>query len=409
MIGLVSVSTLGIKDYNDKKINMRKKIEISRIILEAAKRYRIETSDSVKKEDLATFFKEAYANQFNAPDYEDEENAIRRWEWANLSNPNIYDKQFPSWVCKDRKSDTIVGHFGIIPVVLKYKENYYPAVWGRDLIVPLRFRKTGIGSFLFYSALELTKDRAALFMLAGLNDYAVTIYKRLGFIHLGYIPVYVRINTLKNIINTHINNRILADVLGAAGEGLLKIWDIFHTKYKENSEFIIQEITSFDNSFDNLWEETSFQFPIITKRDSTILNWRFVNQPYWKYKIFKVETKKERVTKGYVVLREGKSRGLKLGVISDLFAGVNDKQTIDFLLHFIVRYFKNINVDLIKCGILHNSFASQLKKAGFVRLYSNSHFMVTNIHEDLNKNFVLNRNNWFINYFDCDLDLSGQR
>ena len=385
-----------------------------KVLSEARKRYKIETADFIDRKDLLDFFRLAYSGHFKATDYHDEENVTKRWEWANIKNPSICDGQFPSWFCIDNKDNKIVGHLGIIPVSLKYKNNYHSAAWGRDMIVPPECRKSGICSLMFTSILEKTKDKLGVFLLAGLNDYAVSIYKKLGFIHLGYIPLYVRVNKLGNIVQSRIRSRILARLLGFLGEGLLKIMHIpsyiIGLKYSDNSKIIVKEAMNFDKSFDKLWEVASISFSIIVKRDSNSLNWRFVNQPYWKYKIFKAENSADGETKGYVVLREGRSRGLRVGFICDLFAQADDIYTIAALVKFSVEYFRNKrDIDLIRCDILHKNFARVLKKFGFMGVRSKSHFMVANICKDFDKEFVVNRDNWFINYADCDLDLSGQR
>jgi len=111
--------------------------------------------------------------------------------------------------------------------------------------------------------------------------------------------------------------------------------------------------------------------------------------------------------KGYTVLREGKSRGLQVGIISDVFANPDDEDTIGALFAFAIKYFKrNTQIDLIRCDILNGKFEYCLKKMGFIRMFSKSHFMVTNIKDSLDQKFIYDKNNWFVNYADCDLDLS---
>ena len=78
--------------------------------------------------------------------------------------------------------------------MLKIKCSYYPGVWGRDLIVIRRFRSfIGIGPLLIDSVLKDTKDKSALFLIAGLNETSYALFKRFNFTDLGCIPLYVRI------------------------------------------------------------------------------------------------------------------------------------------------------------------------------------------------------------------------
>lgn len=386
---------------------------MQKALLGAGKNYRTEAAGGIKNKDLIDFFKLAYSDQFNAADYSNEEQVIKRWEWANLMNPNIHENLFPAWVCKDSTSNKIVGHCGLIPVLLKFKDTCYPVAWVRDLIVPLKYRRSGVGSFLFDAVLKENKDKFAMFLLAGTNDYGVVFYKKLGCFYLGHIPLFIRINRLSDILGTRLHNRLLIRVLAAFGGNLLKV--LTPPAYKrsfefdENDEIVITSIQYFDNSFDKLWENASSSFAIVTKRDRDRLNWRFVKQPYWEYRIFKAESKLAREIKGYVVLREGKSRGFQVGIISDLFAHSKDTLTISSLINFAVKFFeKKDSIDLIRCDILNKIFAKILRKFGFISIPSNSHFMISNINQGLDSNFTLNRNNWFIDYADSDLDLSAE-
>ena len=385
---------------------------IDRVLSRLARQHSVETADSVESGELISFFKKAYSDQFNAADYRDNETIMDRWVWANFKNPKITPGQFPAWICKDGKTGGIIGHFAVIPTSIKFKDSCYPAVWGRDLVILPEFRKAGVGPFLISNVLNSTKDKAAAFLIAGLNDDVYTIYKKFGFTDLGLIPLYIRINRPENILKSKIPVGILARVLGVFARFFLNILYIPSRarglKYKKNRKISITEIKRFDEAFDGLWEKASRHFSLIIKRDKDALNWRFVDQPYWKYKIFKAEDTSDGRVKGYLVLREGKTRGLKTGIISDLFAEPDDADTIDSLVNFSVTYFeKNGDIDLVRCNILHKKFSAALKRAGFINVPSASHFMFINVREGLDAEFASDRDNWFISYADSDLDLGA--
>ena len=391
------------------KLDSESKNRIDKVLSRVARHYTIESADLTKMEELVSFFRSAYSDQFNAADYKNTEEITKRWEWANRKNPNIDGGQFPAWLCKDNKNNDILGHFAVIPTSLKFRDQHYPAVWGRDLVILPKFRKLGIGPLLVDNVLKNTKDKSVAFLIAGLNDDVYGIYKKFGFTDLGFIPLYVRGNSVSAILRHKMHDNILTRILGILLGGLLKvlyaIYCIPFFKYSSNKNIVIKEIKEFDSSFDKLWEKTSPYFPIIIKRDSKTLNWRFVRQPYWKYRIFKAETRNSGELKGYVILREGKSKGLSVGVISDMFCQPDDIYTIGTLVDFTVKYFKKKDdISLIRCNILHKSFVSILKKSGFISIPSNSRFMFTNVRRDLDSDFAANPENWFINYADSDLD-----
>ena len=229
---------------------------------------------------------------------------------------------------------------------------------------------------------------------------------------MGYIPLYVRINRLNHIIRSKVNNRLLAPFLNILGSSAVKIIympsQVIRYTYGWKKDIFITEIAYFDNSFNKLWEDASGSFGLIVRRDNAYLNWRFVNQPYWKYKIFKAFRKDNDNPVGYIVLREAVSRGLRVGVITEIFAAPDDSSIIVSLVNFAISYFAQKNeVDLVRCNMLNKDFGRVLKKCGFINIQSSSRFMFTNVNQELDAAFFASRNNWFLDYADSDLDLSG--
>lgn len=387
---------------------------VSKILTRVEKYYTIYPAESVDRPEVITFLKAAYADQFNAADYKDEKDIIKRWEWANIKNPNKSSFQSSAWVCRENSSKRIVGLLGIIPVSLKCGDSYYPVAWGRDLIVLEEFRKMGVGPFLVASVLKKVKDTAAIFMLAGLNDRVYTMYKKFGFTDMGRIPLYVRVNRLHSIVRSKIRIRSFVPFISMLGNIALELFYIPARVRRyvcgKNKDVCIKKILYFDGSFNKLWRSASASFNLIVLRDSAYLNWRFVEQPYFGYAIFKATRKNSDEPVGYIVLREGNSRGLRTGVITDIFAPANDPDIIIALVNFAVSYFaKRDDIALIRCDILNKDIARVLRQFGFIRFFSNTRFIFTNIKNGLDVTFFTNRNNWFINYADSDLDLSGRK
>ena len=377
---------------------------LSRVNNPVARYYTVYPAGSAGRSELLSFLKAAYADQFNAPEYQDEKDITERWEWANIKNPNKGSFKSLSWICRENTSNKIVGHFGVMPISLKYRDVYCPAVWGRDLIVLPEFRKLGVGPFLTASVLEEVKDEAAIFMIAGLNDNdnVYRMYKKFGFVDMGRIPLYVRAN------------RSFIPFLSVIGNFAIKLFytpsDICRHIRGRNEDVLFKEIARFDDSFNKLWEAASAPFGLIVRRDSAYLNWRFADQPYWDYKIFKASLKGSGDPAGYIVLREGGSRGLRTGVITDIFASGNDPDIMTSLVDFAVSHFsKRDDIALIRCDMLNKDAGRALRECGFVGIPSGTRFMFTNIKGGLDAAFFADRGNWFLDYADSDLDLSGQR
>lgn len=390
-------------------------IRIEDILERAAKRYTVYASQSANRPELIEFLKTAYADQFNAAEYQNEKDIIERWEWANVKNPNIDGFQSSAWICRENISKRIVGHFGIIPISLKYRDNYYPAAWGRDLIVLPEFRNLGIGPFLVASVLRDVRDKAAIFLIAGVRDHVYHMYKNLGFTDMGHIPLYVRVNRAYPIIHAKIASRPIASFLGMLGDSAAKLFympaQIQRYIRRKSGNVYIEEITHFDGSFDKLWEEASASFDLIARRDREYLNWRFVDQPHRRYKIFKASDKDGGDAVGYVVLREGVSRGLRVGVVTDILASPDsNKDVMKSLADFAVSHFAKVNdIAFIRCDMLNKNVGLDLRKCAFIGIPSRDRLMFINIREGLDEAFFKERQHWFIDYSDSDLDLAGPK
>lgn len=52
----------------------------------------------------------------------------------------------------------------------------------------------------------------------------------------------------------------------------------------DNENFLIEEITKFDEKIEEFCDKNKKNYPIILKKDKNYLNWRFVKHPFVKYK-----------------------------------------------------------------------------------------------------------------------------
>ena len=384
-------------------------MDLKTILNEARKHFDIVSAKDISREDIISFLKNAYSGEFNAGDYKDEELVLRRWKWANIDNPNISGGLFPSWFAVDKTGHEIAGHAGSIPVIIKVKNGYYPAIWGRDMIVLKKFRKRGIATLLFSSVMDQIKDRCRFFLLAGANDYAVAIYKNIGFKHLGFIPLYVMPLDTGNIIDGLSSGMPALRLSKPFVRWFCNIYRRITSSAKKRApDITVKEIQDFDGSFDDFWERSSGRYNMIIKRGARELPWRFIDQPFRRYIVFKAEGSDGRL-RGYTVLRESKNRGLKAGVISDLLVAPDDHEATAALLDFIVDFFRDVKkVDLIHFRILSPVVERAALRAGFFKVRSNSHLLMAQLGDPgAGEGLSGDKNNWFLTGADSDLDLSN--
>jgi len=375
------------------------------------KRYKVEPAGPDVGGDVLDFLKSAYAGRFNAADFEDGDEVTKRWRWFAAENPNAKDAR-TAWLCRDRRDGKIVGHLGIIPAALKCKDRCYPVVWGRDMIVLQTVRNMGIGTFMARVLMRDIKENGAIFLAAGLNESSYGLFRKMGFIDVGRIPLYISVNRWEDILRLKVRNRALARFLAVFPPVIVRVLRapsvIWRAVRGYRKDITITGIDRFDESFDRLWDEVSHGFPVIVKRDMANLNWRFVDQPYRRYGIFKAASADTGRTRGYIVLRDGEYRGLKVGVISDLFAGASDPDTVMALLGFAIDHYRDRpDIGMIWCNMMHRNFEKALIRSGFIGVPSKPRLIVENAECGIDMDLAGRKENWFLTFADSDMDLSG--
>lgn len=106
--------------------------------------------------------------------------------------------------------------------------------------------------------------------------------------------------------------------------------DHLKSNNEASGDLEISLIKSFDHRWDSLWFKFSRSFSLIVLREHAYLNWRYFKNLDKKYLVFLVKLRNE--IKGYLVVREGVSKGKKVGHIVDFLVEDQGKKS-DMTLH----------------------------------------------------------------------------
>lgn len=335
--------------------------------------FKFEKFESKDLAEIIEFQKKAYIDQFNASDYTEDETIKRHFIWKYLDNPNCADGPF-IWLA--RFKEKIIGQFCVMPHKVKIENNFYKAGWCQDFIVDPEFRNRGMGYFLIKHALNEASGYLDLLFVGGTNNASYPLFKTLGFIDIGMLPRYIKI----------LRRSKKADSCG-------------------------DDLINHALDYNEIWKRLEADKKCIFMRDKQNFKWRFVEQPWYDYKVF-AATEGSKIN-GYIILRKGRIRNsrfknLKIGIISDLFYAHNDKKTLNRLLNNAIRYFKAEGIDLVRLDILATQLDFALLYRGFIRVPSRNRFLFYVLNDDLKtkENLIRSKKNWFLTFFDSDFDLS---
>jgi len=321
---------------------------------------------------------------FDAYRFKDRSAVERFWRWEYLENPCVPDGRPFIWLCRVR--GRIAGHFCVMPVNLSIGGRPFKGGWCQDLAMRPEFRNTGAGYFFVRHVLDDLKGLLDAAMVAGTNRDSYLLFKTLGFTDMGYIGRNVSIAAFSAFSRR------------AGG--------------RRNGVPAINEFADTDESFDGLCRGLSARFGCVASRDAAALRWRFVSQPYWKYRIF--ASGGSGGPEGYIVvkdgvMRKGPAKMVRVGVISDIFFDPAQKETLAALLRAAADHFMG-KADIIRCDILNSDANASLRKNGFFRVAPKNRFLVYPLNpgaEEGRMSPVLNDvGKWYLTYADSDMDLS---
>jgi hypothetical protein len=317
-----------------------------------------------------------------------------RHRWLFEHNPCAQKSALPIWICE--QNGQIIGQQAGVPYGLKVGDRSYRASWAADLSVRPAFRLHGIGPVLntvFTRQNEFTTG-------IGLNDGAYTMFRRGGWLDLGFVPNYIRPLRLEHLLRrkssishrTRTAARLLQPALAWSAAAL-------HA-YRRCHGATLERIDGFNEEVDRVWEDASPHYPILAHRDLASRCWRFECAPdarrYEKY--YLVVGGRVR---GYVVLRMGQSDGVPVGRIIDFLCAPT------WLLPLIalsVQRFLSSDAVSVQCRALFPG-VRRLLWLGFVERPSSCHLMVlSGGRRDFGSIDLADARNWFVTMGEKDVD-----
>ena len=325
-----------------------------------------------------------------------------QWRWRYVNNPTGLVA-----ITIAEAEEGIVGQYALLPVIAKVGDTVRTVALSLDTMVHPDYRGQGMFSKL---AMDLYKrvERKGVPLIYGFPNEASHhgFVARLGWVDLcERVPLFIRPLDVKRILGTKVNNHLFLTVgewIGLTGWSLL-----CPTRPSELPDgCTIQQVDSFDECVDQLWEHASSALNITVVRNYRYLNWRYVEKPGDEYTIFTLEGAGDIL--GYVVLKIVKKFGLQIGFVVDLLAVPDQPNISRYLISKAVEYFKELQADMISCMMLKQGpYIQALKKSGF--LFVPPKFHPQEMYLGVRRNtkeypaeFITNPNNWYVTWGDHD-------
>ena len=315
-----------------------------------------------------------------------------------------------TWFAIDQEKGTTVGARPVFPWRMKILDAQVVVTQAGDALTHPDYRGLGIFTALVKAAWSELRQQAIPITYSFSVDGSLSVYRKVkigpepytGCHEIGFFRRMVRPLQLHELLVRTFGRNVFSKCLSRASAVLLRL-PLAIPACNRSRPLIIKELRHFDRRFDVLWERASTPYKVLTVRDCTFLNWRYINTPSKRHIVLSAEEGKEVL--GFAVFEIGESvEGSKEGHLVEVFA-IADPRVVRSLLTAVMKYCLKHNVSKISAWSLEGSdYARTLRRAGFIPRPDRLSFAV-HIHADTPyAHVLLDSKNWFVTLGDRDLE-----
>ncbi len=259
----------------------------------------------------------------------------------------------------------VVGQIGSIPIRFRVNGAEVTAVQELDVAMYESHRRFDVFLRLANEQKKIYRDAKVDFSFT----FAIGTTSEIARIFnvskkVSQIPRLIKVLDTDPLLKKKLSAGPLSRVVSPAANIALRIKYGEKTKIPDGMKLI--EIDRFDERFDVFWERIKDDYPIMTKRDSVYLNWRYVDAALIGYEIHALEETATGAIAGFAVLGES-DEGYTIGQIFDVVTPREGSEaaTRCLVAHAIDR-FRERKAAMVKCWFYaHSHLFESLDALGF--------------------------------------------
>lgn len=317
-----------------------------------------------------------------------------------FSNP-LAKEEATYFVIDDK--DQLIAHVGRMPMRVTVFGQEKKAFFVHDLYVRPDYRSSGMGLFISMALYDVTSDQSDSFCwLLWPSHLNLDLLRRYGYFET-YANGFVKILKFEYIVRRLGVRPLIAKAVSVVPNLLIRLVDGIVMRTSGGSCRVVA-IDRFDHRFDELNDRVGLKFGLISSRRADVLNWKYANFPGRHCSSFAAV--RGEVVEGFVVLevRDTGDNSGRAGLILEALADPADSSTLSTLLAFTVSYFRDRQVERIRCVAAGDEYASILKRHLFLSRKSwRVPVMLGNLETCLRMKRVLtDRTKWHISLGDSD-------
>ena len=319
-----------------------------------------------------------------------------RFKWLYLDNPIGKAR---AWYVFDENIEKAVAFTCVLPRIVTIKGKDIICWNCGDFSVEKTHRTLGIALKLRRAATNAVDNHEVDALYAHPNDKMKVIHQKVGHICIGKMNRYVKIFETTQYVQRYVKNKYISGVISLLLNLAINFDKKFKYRYPSEYRFQLLSDQEFSAEYDLLFCSISKYFPIVGKRDSLYLNWRYFKNPLNSFERIEIRTNKGELV-GYLIYNIQNS----VAHLIDIFCKP-DKDIIQSMICFLIKKLKKQEVQSISVGLMNsNPLIKFIQKMGFkIRPGEES-----SVYGYANENFIFSKewikgNNWFITVGDRDV------
>jgi hypothetical protein len=321
---------------------------------------------------------------------------LRWWQWLHRDNPAGKSK---IWLAEH--NGKIVGQYAIMPIKVKIDNEVVLFSQSLDTMTHPNYRRQAIFETLAKRVYDEAHRDGISIVYGFPNKFSHPGFiNKLSWFDIGMMQLLFKPLNWRKTIMMKTKNPYLQIILTKGANFIFSNAFFRRQNLSEIEGLSINQISFFDERFDEFWTEARNQSNIILVRNKKFLSWRY-GGPDASYSIFAAE-KSGRIC-GYLILKDSEYGDMKVSHIVDLFA-----QSDEIKNHLLFEAEENCrqnNVDLILYYLLANrSYYQALRKNGFFSLpfLKGGNFCAYSSSLKFPLEFLSNSENWLVQMGDSD-------
>ncbi len=320
------------------------------------------------------------------------------WRWTFLDSAARLGREPSIWLY--RKDDSVVAHQGAIPVRVKVGDEEVSSGWFVETMAAAKVRGSPIGPMLIKKALEDMPFNLSL----GQTDQMRKIQIAMGWKYVCSLTKYIFVCGYR--MNLRSKLPIVVAESAAATLGMYHNFRRWRRRSEMSSPYRIEMIDRFTAEHDELWERMASTCTCAVVRDSSYMNWKYVDRPAREFSRIELRVGDELLGVLVVMLAEPNDvyRHVR-GFLVDFLVPLDRRDLILALIGEGVAFLKSSGAETVVCQSSGPGVCAALEWFGFVARQPRHQFLVASgVERDATARRLQEPDNWFLTLGDSDAD-----